>query len=182
MPRSAVWPADAAEPPPTAGTLFHHDLGSGANRRAGDLDPDVVGARAAVVETGPDASAGTPLTLGFWDADRGAAGAAAELPNPGHELEAARAALRAGSNDEATLRFALALRFAPALAPAILEATDGMTGPAISVVRGDAYRMVGLESEARRAYAAAAWSGARDRRGRTDGTNRRTTTSSDPEP
>ncbi|MEX1170221.1 MAG: hypothetical protein WEE50_08790 [Chloroflexota bacterium] len=181
MPRSAVWPADPAEPPPTAGTLFHHDPGPGANRRAGDLDPGVVAARAAVVETGPDASVGKPLTLGFWDADRGAAGPAAELPNPGDELEAARAALRAGSTDEATLRFALALRLAPALAPAILQATDGLAGPAISVVRGDAYRLVGLESEARRAYAAAAWSGARDRRGRTDGTTRRAT-SSDPEP
>jgi hypothetical protein len=173
MPRSAVWPADATEPPPTAGTLFHKEAGPGVSRRAGDLDPGVVAARATVVVAGPDAAAGAPLTLGFWDADRGAAGLAAALPDPAGELEAARAALHEGSNDEATLRFALALRLAPALAPAIIEASDGLTGPAISVVRGDAYRLVGLESEARRAYAAAAWSGARDRRGRTDGTTRR---------
>jgi hypothetical protein len=172
MPRSAVWPADASEPPPTAGTLFHKEAGPGVSRRAGDLDPGVVAARATVA-AGPDAAAGAPLTLGFWDADRGAGGSAAALPDPAGELEAARAALREGSNDEATLRFALALRLAPALAPAIIEASDGLTGPAISVVRGDAYRLVGLESEARRAYAAAAWSGARDRRGRTDSTTRR---------
>lgn len=172
MPRAGVWPADASEPPPTAGTLFHKEPAPGANRRAGDVDPGVVAGRAAVPGERPDASSGSTLTLGFWDADRGAGGSA-ELPDPGSELDAARAALRTGSTDEATLRFALALRLAPALAPAILEATDGLIGPAISVVRGDAYRLVGLETEAKRAYASAAWSGARDRRGKANGTSRR---------
>lgn len=182
MPRSAVWPADAAEPPPTAGTLFHHEPGPVPNRRVGDIDPGVVAARA----TGPDdrrgSAAATTLTLGFWDADRGTTAPAAALPDPGSELEAARAALGSGSNDEAVLRFALALRLAPALAPAILEATDGLVGPAISVVRGDAYRLVGLETEAKRAYAAAAWSGPRDRRGRSDGTRRRSAGAASVEP
>lgn len=180
MPRSAVWPADAAEPPPTAGTLFHHEPGPAPNRRAGDVDPGVVAARATSPDDRRGSTAATTLTLGFWDADRGTTASAVALPDPGSELEAARAALRSGSNDEAVLRFALALRLAPALAPAILEATDGLGGPAISVVRGDAYRLVGLESEAKRAYAAAAWSGPRDRRvrsdgrrGRPDGTSRR---------
>jgi tetratricopeptide (TPR) repeat protein len=170
MPRSAVWPADAAEPPPTAGTLFHQEPGSAAIRRAGDVDPGVIAARAAAPDDRRGATAASTLTLGFWDADRGSAASGAELPDPGVELEAARAALRDGSNDEAALRFALALRLAPALAPAILEATDGLVGPAIHVVRGDAYRLVGLESEAKRAYAAAAWSGTRDRRRRSNGT------------
>ena len=177
MPRAAVWPADASEPPPTAGTLFHHEPASGANRRAGDVDPGVIAARAAVAEDRPDAPRGPALTLGFWDADRGAGGSA-ELPDPGGELDAGRATLRAGSTEEAGLRFALALRLAPALAPAILEATDGVVGPGISVVRGDAYRMVGLETEAKRAYASAAWSGARDRRGRANGGKRRSTETS----
>lgn len=173
MPRSAVWPADAAEPPPTAGTLFHHEPGPPPNRRAGDLDAGAVGARA----TGPDdrhaSTIAATLTPGFWDVDRDTTGPAAELPEPGSELEAARAAVGRGSTDEAALRFALALRLAPALAPAVLEATDGLVGPAIHVVRGDAYRLVGLELEAKRAYAAAAWSGPRDRRGRSNGTSRR---------
>jgi tetratricopeptide (TPR) repeat protein len=173
MPRSAVWPADAAEPPPTPGTLFHHEPGPAPNRRAGDVDPGVVAARGSASDDRRGSTTATTLTLGFWDADRDTATSVAALPDPGSELEAARAALRAGSNDEAVLRFALALRLAPALAPAILEATDGLGGPAISVVRGDAYRLVGLESEAKRAYAAAAWSGPRDRRGRWDGTSRR---------
>jgi tetratricopeptide (TPR) repeat protein len=173
MPRSAVWPADAAEPPPTAGTLFHHESGPASNRRAGDVDPAVVAARATSPDERRGSTAAATLTLGFWDADRGSAASVAALPDPGSELDAARAALRSGSDDEAVLRFALALRLAPALAPAILEATDGLVGPAISVVRGDAYRLVGLETEAKRAYAAAAWSGPRDRRGRSDGTSGR---------
>jgi hypothetical protein len=143
------------------------------NRRAGDVDPNVIAARAATPDNEYGATAAPALTLGFWDADRGTTVSPAALPEPGSELDAARAALRSGSIDEAALRFALALRLAPALAPAIIEATDGLAGPAISVVRGDAYRQVGLETEAKRAYAAAAWSGARDRRGRSGRANRR---------
>ena len=172
MPRSAVWPADASEPPPTAGTLFHHEPGPAPNRRSGDVDPEVAAARASASD-GEEPPAASRLTLGFWDADRGSGVAPAALPDPGSELEAARTALRNGSNDEAILRFALVLRLAPALAPAILEATEGMAGPGINVVRGDAYRLVGLETEASRAYAAAAWSGPRDRRGRTPGATTR---------
>lgn len=168
MPRSGVWPADAAEPPPTAGTLFHHEPAPTPSLRAGDTDPDVTASRAQALEEPAGPTSGAPLTLGFWDRDGPADGGAPGLPDPAGELEAARAALMAGALDEATLRFGLALRLAPALAPAILEATDGVSGPAVNVVRGDAYRLVGLESEARRAYAAAVWSGSRDRRGRTD--------------
>jgi hypothetical protein len=166
MPRSGVWPADVDEPPPTAGTLFHREPAPAVDRRAGDVDPVPSAARAVP----PDGQAGGPaasaLTLGFWDGDRGTAAPSTELPDPADELDAARAALLAGSLDEATLRFALVLRLAPALAPAIIEATDGVAGPAIDVIRGDAYRLVGLEAEARRAYAAAAWSGSHDRRGK----------------
>lgn len=165
MPRSAVWPADADEPPPTAGTLFHHEPPVGPSLRAGDTDPSVAAARATGADGPGDATPGAAVALGFWDSDGAGAEARSDLPDPAGELDAARAALLAGSLDEAVLRFALALRLAPALAPAVLEATDGIAGPAISVVRGDAYRQVGLEAEARRAYAAAAWSGDRDRRG-----------------
>ena len=112
--------------------------------------------------------AAAPLTFGFWDGDGSSEAPGHALPDPADELDAGRAALAAGSLDEATLRFALVLRLAPALAPAVLEATDGVPGAAVNVVRGDAYRLVGLESEAQRAFAAAAWSGARDRRGRSE--------------
>lgn len=166
MPRSAVWPADADEPPPTAATLFHQEPPAMPDRRAGDTDPDVVAARAPATLEDADTLEGTPIAFGFWDAEGPVEVPRRDLPDPVGELDAARAALAAGALDEALLRFGLALRLAPALAPAILEATDGLPGPAVSVIRGDAYRQVGLEAEARRAYAAAAWSGARDRRGR----------------
>jgi hypothetical protein len=167
MPRSAVWPADAAEPPPTAGTLFHHDPAPPGSRRAGDKDPSVAALRAHALDDGR-AGSGAEQPPGFWDAEDGSgpgpARSTTHLPDPARELEAGRAALFAGSGEEAALRFGLALRLAPALAPAVLEATDGMSGATVNLVRGDAYRLVGLESEAQRAYAAAAWSGARDRR------------------
>jgi tetratricopeptide (TPR) repeat protein len=165
MPRSAVWPADAAEPPPTPGTLFHQEPAPQPTLRAGDTDPDVVAARASTAADRRERAAGSQ-TPGFWDADTGADLAAAELPDPVAELDAGRAALVAGSIDEAALRLGLVLRLAPALAPAVLDATEGQSSPLISIVRGDAYRLVGFDLEARRAFAAAAWSGARDRRGR----------------
>jgi hypothetical protein len=166
MPRSGVWPADADEPPPTPGTLFHQEPPA-VTLRAGDTDPSVAHARAAHREAAPDTDRGTPETLALWDADGDEAHvevARDDLPDAHGELEAGRAALLAGDPDEASLRLALALRLAPALAPAILEATEGAATPGLSVIRGDAYRQVGLETAARRAYAAAAWSGARDRR------------------
>jgi hypothetical protein len=164
MPRSGVWPADASEPPPTAGTMFHHEPAPGPGRRAGDTNVDVAALRAQPTANRPSHAA--PLTLGLWDPDSHDDGLTAQQPDPAGELDAARAALMAGALDDASLRFGLALRLAPALAPAVLEATEGVSTPAINVVRGDAYRLVGLETEARRAYGAAAWSGSRDRRGR----------------
>jgi hypothetical protein len=50
---------------------------------------------------------------------------ARDLPEPARELEAGRTASVAGRFDEAVLHFGLALRLAPALAPAVLEATAG---------------------------------------------------------
>ena len=177
MPRSAVWPADAAEPTPTATTLFQQEPIAAPARRAGDSEAVVASTMRA---PSPDpataaASLRSPLTPGFWDVEAGVAPVAPELPDPAGELEAATRALIAGALEEAALRFALTLRLAPSLAPAVLEATGGAAGiggsagpgsagPALGVVRGDAFRLVGLEMEARRAYAMAAWSGSRDRR------------------
>ncbi len=177
MPRSAVWPADAAEPPPTTATLFQPEPIATPARRAGDSDTLVASALRASGNAPSSAAAPSrsAVTPGFWDVDGGVEPAAPELPDPAEELEAATRALAAGALEEAALRFALTLRLAPALAPAVLEAThgslgtgvaagSGAAGPALSVVRGDAFRLVGLEVEAHRAYAMAAWSGARDRR------------------
>lgn len=181
MPRSGAWPADAAEPPPTAGTLFHQETAE-PDSKAGDADDDderllrTGGGpdRAAAARDSTDGISGKaaaapapgPMTLGFWDSDDDTDPASGELPDPARELEAGRAALVAGKHDEAALRLGLALRLAPALAPVILEATEGARSAIITVLRGDAYRLAGHETEAQRAYTLAAHGGLADRRRR----------------
>jgi tetratricopeptide (TPR) repeat protein len=166
MPRSNAWPPDADEPPPTAPTLFEGPEpaapAEGGERASGGqtAGPGATGSAAVpAVPTGP-------VMLGFWDEEETADEARTQLPDPALELEAGRAALVAGALEQAALRLALALRLAPALAPAVLEATAGARGPAIAMVRGDAYRLAGHEEEARQAYAVAANGGAPERRKR----------------
>jgi tetratricopeptide (TPR) repeat protein len=164
MPRSVVWPPDADEPPPTAPTLFDRgpDIAPLETHESAPPEPtpaEVAASAAAKPPTGP-------MTLGFWDDDETVDPGPADLPDPAAALEAGRAALVAGSPEVAALHFGLALRLAPALAPAILEATGGARSPAISIVRGDAYRAAGHELEARNAYAEAARGGPPERRKR----------------
>jgi hypothetical protein len=79
-----------------------------------------------------------------------------ELPAGDTELDLGRASLEAGDPDEAAVRLGIALRVAPALAPAVLDVVAGRTERSLVLVRGDAYRLVGREIEAQRAYAEAA--------------------------
>jgi tetratricopeptide (TPR) repeat protein len=160
MPRSGVWPADVAEPPPTAPTLFDREPEPAVTALAG-----IPGLHERPVERKPvPAPAPTPLTLGLWEADQGADPVGIPTPEPAAELEAGRAALVAGNVEEAALRFGIALRLAPALAPAVLEATDGARGAALTLVRGDAYRLAGHDAEAQQAYIIAAYGGLPERR------------------
>jgi len=76
--------------------------------------------------------------------------------DPTAELDAARAALIEGRPAEAAVRLALVLRTDPELAPAVLAAVGSRGGAALDLVRGDAYRVVGRESDAAAAYDAAA--------------------------
>jgi hypothetical protein len=62
----------------------------------------------------------------------------------------------AGDMPAATVRLAVLLRRTPALAPAVIDALEGAPGPLAAVVRGDAFRLVGRETEAARAFAGAA--------------------------
>jgi tetratricopeptide (TPR) repeat protein len=166
MPRSAAWPPDADEPPPTAPTLFDRapdaqgqaELNEAANRATVSA---LQAASAAEVAPAPG-----PMTLGLWKDDVPEEPGARDLPEPARELEAGRTALVAGRFDEAVLRFGLALRLAPALAPAVLEATAGARASGLLMVRGDAYRLAGHEDEAREAYLAAARGGLPERRRR----------------
>ena len=160
---AGVWPPDADEPPPTAPTLF--DRGPEI-ARAGPRAPRPRSAFPASSAAPPPPVPTGPVTLGFWDDDESVDPAPIGLPEPGAALELGRAALVAGSPDEAALHLGLALRLAPALAPAVLEATAGARGPAVAMVRGDAYRLAGHEAEARNAYADAARGGPPERRKR----------------
>jgi len=167
MPRSAAWPPDADEPPPTAPTLFDRapdQLGPAELSETAAAKAAAAAVKAAAaVELAP---APGPMTLGLWDDDPPEEPGARDLPEPALELEAGRTAMVAGRFDEAVLRFGLALRLAPALAPAILEATAGARASNLLVVRGDAYRLAGHEDEAREAYLAAARGGLPERRRR----------------
>ena len=158
MPRSGVWPSDADEPPPSAPTLF--DRGPEDAAQPGTVVPEAPSPAPAA------ATPALPTTPGFWDDDDAVDPGPAELPDPALELEAGRSALVAGALPEAALRFGLALRLAPALAPAVLEATAGARDPNLSMVRGDAYRLAGAEMDAREAYAVAASGGLPERRQR----------------
>lgn len=130
MPRSPIWPHDPGATAQPVGTLF--------------------GGERAVA---PDRPTEPP---GLWDRHGGHAAPTVGLPDPRTLLDDGRLALEAGDTAGAAVRFALALRVAPALAPAVLDALDGASGPVADLVRGDAYRAAGHEADAMRAYAAAA--------------------------
>ncbi len=169
VPRSVAWPPDVDEPPPTAPTLF--------DRPAETIIPDAGKSAAQPTSTGSgSATTGStvvdpagPVELGFWDDGEAGSPVSVGLPDPAKELAAGRAALVAGALDEAALRFGLAVRLAPALAPTVLEVTAGARVPALIIVRGDAYRSTGHEQEAREAYAIAARGGLPERRKRNRG-------------
>lgn len=77
-------------------------------------------------------------------------------PDPGADLDAARAALAAGDRSAAAFRLSVVLRLSPGLAPAVLDVAGTEPGPDFDMVRGDALRLVGREMQARRSFAAAA--------------------------
>jgi tetratricopeptide (TPR) repeat protein len=185
MPRAGVWPPDAAAPPPSPTTMFDpprrassvvhrhprpHDEGAAVEAPApapedvdeapagpsGDADAATIGLwEVAAATHDPDAAA--DLTA---DVEEGGQTAGPDdQPTGETELDLGRAALEAGDADEAAVRLGLVLRVAPALAPAVLDLVEGRTERGMALVRGDAYRLVGREIEARRAFVEAASGG-----------------------
>ena len=180
MPRSAGWPPDAAAPPPSPTTMFdpprratspvhRHPMPHGAAAGTGTGSATPASATPASATAAADAA-----TIGLWDAGgahhdpgpppdlapdveshRGLTDAA-QLPAGDTELDRGRAALEANDPDEAAVRLGLALRIAPALAPAILDLVRDRSEPGLALLRGDAYRVLGRELEARKAFADAA--------------------------
>ena len=172
MPRSPAWPPDPAAPPPAPTTMFEAPRGTGAlpaqpGRRpppAAPVDPAETGETA---ETSAAAEAGAAASMGLWDEESGPgaeAGAAAGLdvgtgvsmPSGQEALDRGRVALGTGDVAAASVQLALVLRISPALAPAVLDLVGDDHRAELALVRGDAYRLIGRELDARRAYADAA--------------------------
>ena len=171
MPRSSVWPSDPAEPVPSPTTLFppeRTDSVIEADREgaAHSAAEDRVMAEAVIAEAAAaaDASAAS-IGPGLWDLEEAAAAAAAaaapDIPSTPPELEpsalfdAGRTALEAGDHPTAAVNLGLVVRMTPGLAPAILSLIGDPTDAGLLLVQGDAYRAIGHEFEATRAYAAA---------------------------
>jgi hypothetical protein len=130
LPRSSIWPR-------VAGTEAL-------------AQPDSSGpASTATGRRGPVAGSTT-------SGDAGPAATAGHVPDGARALRAAEDALAAKEPLDAAIQLALALRASPALAPAVLDLARDQDGAAFDLIRGDAYRLVGREAEARRSFAAAA--------------------------
>jgi hypothetical protein len=127
MPRASIWPIEPGAPVPEP--LFGAEV-------------------AAVAAAAGDAVAHPP---GLWDDAPGV-----DLPDPQLALEAGRTALGDGRIATGALHLALVLRLAPTLAPAVLDALAPYGAPELALVKGDAYRLVGHERDARLAFAEAA--------------------------
>jgi hypothetical protein len=164
IPRSLIWPADPSEAGQPEGMLF-----PAPDPSSRPVGPGAAGATKA------DAPDGTPRpperrdasSPGLWEIKGGPRVPGGELPQPASEMAAATAALADGRYGDGAVHLAIALRLASALAPAVLELVEASERrtPELELVRGDAYRLVGHELEARRAYATAATGVVRDRRG-----------------
>ena len=171
MPRSPAWPPDPAAPPPSPTTMFDGPHpGRGTAGRPARATPGSTDVRDAPPPSAPAVPSPGDEVLrgdvtGLWDEDLAATAEAeaasaaavdATLPTGEEALDAGRALLDTDDVPGAALQLALVLRIAPALAPAVIELVGERHDPELAFVRGDAYRLVGRELDARRAYADAA--------------------------
>ncbi len=161
---SSYWPATSAMAGEPAGTLFGGPRPGSRAGTAGVTGAAVLNRLAARLHGEPRPASAEPAAPTLWteadttpaDDGKAALQPAARLPEPVDELDLARDDLRAGRSADGAVRLAVVLRLAPALAPAVLDAINGLSGPSLELVRGDALRLVGHERDARLAYAAAA--------------------------
>ena len=165
MPRSPAWPPDPAAPPPAPTTMFDppHGVSSGpgatrAQRRAAPRRSATAGEASNAITESPGLGASpSDGAIGLWGEEGGTRlPADAVLPGVAEALDQGRAALEAGDLVEASVQLALVLRLSTPLAPAVLDLVADRLEPELAFVRGDAYRLVGRELDARRAYAQAA--------------------------
>jgi hypothetical protein len=174
MSRSPIWPQDPAVAAEPAGRFFADEGGGPAGRAAiaaAGLTDGATSGRTATTEPASSLgeasieafgeAPGEALPASLWDAHPHGAHAHAALPPPEMPdgpavLDAARRAMEAGDHEAAAVQLALVLRVSPGLAPAVLDVAGSAAGPGLDLIRGDAFRLVGHEAEAQRAYASAA--------------------------
>jgi Tetratricopeptide repeat len=159
MPRSPVWPSDPAEPAPSAATLFGDDHSDTAGASGGETLDDRP--RPETAHAPPGAAAVVSLTAdpaapGLWDEDAEAVPAGRRSVDPAAMLDAGLRALAGGDQERAAMLLGVAVRIGPHVAPTIVDATIDADAPALLLVRGDALRATGRETEAAETYAAAA--------------------------
>jgi hypothetical protein len=164
MKRSAIWPAEPGTAVGPVGVLFD-DLhpgpiptGAAFDRRASDRR-----ASAAGPPTHPPLDPAIPAAIdhgpGLWDlqpVDPNGTGTPIRAADADTLFHGARVALDRGQTAAAATGLILALRSSPRLAPAVLDLLSGRAEPILVLVRGDAQRIVGRETEAMRDHASAA--------------------------
>ena len=161
MQRSAIWPVEPGTSVGQTGVLF-----DGLHPGPLPLARPVTGAASAANGGSGSGVAHEPFDPGvpdvfgspsLWgeDAD-GSDAAMADALDPTTLFHRGRVALEAGRTAEAATALILAMRSTPGLAPAILDLLAGRSDPILVLVRGDAQRIVGHETEAMRDHAAAA--------------------------
>ncbi len=185
MPRGPVWPADTTTlhlPPPTLFDVPAVELASVPG--PANVADGTVAAAVAIADTAGSERLEPPEpdTIALWDAagseahpdDASMAPAPIEPslapPEPMQQVRTdaepdvdaggdaflmGADALDRGDVPGASAQLALALRLSPALAPSVLEVIGGRSDRELAFVRGDAYRLVGREADARRAFAEA---------------------------
>ena len=170
MQRSSIWPVEPGGAIGPVGVLFD-DLHPGplpvgplpslariearATGPIGSLvEPPLDGWPAPSEGGAPGPTQGGPSLWG--EAAAGMEPVLDDALDPTTLFHKARVALEAGRPSEAATGLILALRVLPGLAPAILDLLAGRSEPILTLVRGDAQRIVGREVEAMRDHAAAA--------------------------
>ena len=162
MPRSQAWPPDPAAPPPSPTTMFDPPHGTTPRTVRQVKRPATRAAPTSMREPRPGpapvhaGAAEGADTMGLWGDDAGHESADLALPSATEALDRGAAALEAGDLDGAAVQLALVLRLSSPLAPAVLDLLGDRPEAALAFVRGDAFRLVGRELDARRAYARAA--------------------------
>jgi hypothetical protein len=169
-PRSPIWPADdegwmpdGAADPGRWGLLVGGSEVAAPTAETWQLVPLVQ----PVVPLAPPSAAAAPAGRGALGQPGGATSTGAVVMGgrlAGEELETIDRALAAGDVAAATARLSVLLRLDPALGPIILSSADRAAAAApagsrdlsaIHLVRGDAYRSLGRDTEAAAAYQAA---------------------------